>query len=460
MQPDQTDDPKNTPMLSQQESSSLQDYLSSHHTTVLTVMFTDIKGYTELSEQQSENYVTALRNAHDQLLINTIEADKAGLVVKHIGDSVMAVFAEPSMAVERAIKIQQGIVEFNQQNTQWQDIEVRIGLHMGQVTIEGQVTQDIFGRHVNRAARIESLADGGQIYLSYTVFDSAKGWLSHQQHYGWHSHGYYRLKGINEPIEIFEVWDKSQRTPAPPLNGTPIRNTPRTIFIAIALLAGIAITLVAIQFKKTETWLAQPYPKNLMFDAFTKVQLDGGPQDKTRRIANELESGTHTLFYPTAPNTIRYAEIEVTRGENILKPNFESIELPRVSLGQSAENQGTTRLDRTLDWQYQSLNNKGHLMNHSVQLTLSIASQIDQKVQGKVTHNVSWSFSPSEPINSDLPLSGQQLFEHQAQGAKAAHTEQTVLPLNQHRFLLKTALINQSIRVQVLGVFDYQTTKK
>ncbi|OPX56884.1 Adenylate cyclase, class 3 [Oceanospirillum multiglobuliferum] len=461
MQPDQTDDQKNAPMLSQQESSSLQNYLLSHHTTVLTVMFTDIKGYTELSEQQAEDYVTALRKAHDQLLINIIETDKAGLVVKHIGDSVMAVFAEPSVAVERAINIQRGIIEFNQQNKQWQDIEVRIGLHMGQVTVEGQVTQDIFGRHVNRAARIESLADGGQIYLSYTVFDSAKGWLSHQQHYGWHSHGYYRLKGIDEPIEIFEVWDKSQRDPIPPLNSKPIKSTPRTIFLAVALLAGVAIALVAMQFKKVDAWLAQPYPNNLMINAFDQVQLDGGVEDKTRRLANELDAGVHTLFYPTAPNTIGYAEVEISRGENILQPKFRSISLPKASLSLSAENGKSASLSKTLDWQYQSLNSRGELTEQKMQLALTLSSKIDNGDSSFAQHNLSWTFSaPDLESKSGEPLEGEQQFKHQVQGAKAVHKEQVLLSLEQHHFILKTALINQSIRMQVLGVFDYKTQKK
>lgn len=462
MQPDQTDDPKNPPILSQQENSSLQHYLASHHTTVLTVMFTDIKGYTELSEQQSEDYVTALRKAHDQLLIRIIEADSAGLVVKHIGDSVMAVFAEPSMAVERSIQIQQQIQRFNQDNPQWQDIEVRIGLHMGQVTIEGQVTHDIFGRHVNRAARIEGLADGGQIYLSYTVFDSAKGWLSHQQHYGWHSHGYYRLKGINEPIEIFEVWDKSLRQPAPPRNAQAIKNTPRTVFMAIALLAGVAIALVVMQFKKTEVWLSQPYPNKLMVDAFIPVQLDGGPEDKTRRLANALEAGTHTLFYPTAPNSLRYAEIELSRGENILQPNFKALDLPKASLSQSLESDQSPTLTKTLDWQYHSLDAQGKRVEHQLQLELTLKSERATGDSEKAEHQLSWRFSSPNlaTLKQGERMAGTQQFQHPLQGAKAAHHEQVLLTLEQHHFLLKSALINQSIRIQVLGVFDYDLAKK
>jgi len=49
---------------------------------------------------------------------------------------------------------------------------------MGQVAVENQTQLDLFGRHVNRASRVEGIADAGQIYLTYPVFDSARGWLA------------------------------------------------------------------------------------------------------------------------------------------------------------------------------------------------------------------------------------------------------------------------------------------
>jgi class 3 adenylate cyclase len=90
----------------------------------------------------------------------------------------MAVFAEPTQAVDRAMAIQREFRDNIQTHPKLSEISVRIGLHMGQVAVDNSIQTDIFGRHVNRAARIEAIADGGQIFMTYPVFDSAKGWLA------------------------------------------------------------------------------------------------------------------------------------------------------------------------------------------------------------------------------------------------------------------------------------------
>ena len=92
---------------------NIESYIQRKNTAVLTIMFTDIKGFTELSEQKGEQYATQFRMKHDEILTNIIEQDHAGLIIKFIGDAVMAVFSEPSIAVERALQIQQRLNEFN-----------------------------------------------------------------------------------------------------------------------------------------------------------------------------------------------------------------------------------------------------------------------------------------------------------------------------------------------------------
>ena len=151
--------------------------------------------------------------------METIEEGGAGMVIKFIGDAVMAVFSEPSAAVERSLLIQKRIHEFNLADHEYDQLAVRIGLHMGQVAVEENIQADVFGRHVNRAARIESMASGGQIYMSYTVFDSAKGWLEAHNELVWTLHGAYFLKGIDKPVEIYEVCDPAITQPCPPAKG-------------------------------------------------------------------------------------------------------------------------------------------------------------------------------------------------------------------------------------------------
>ncbi len=186
----------------------IDQFRRDNNTSVLVIMFTDLKGSTAIAERRGERYAQHLREIHNRLLLDIIERDRRGLYIKNIGDSLMCVFAEPSTAVERALEIQQALHGYNAEHPEEEAIIVRIGLHMGQVSVEDTTKLDVFGRHVNRAARVESLADGGQIFMTYAVYDNAKGWLTDEK-LAWANHGAYRLKGIDEPIYIYEVMDPS-----------------------------------------------------------------------------------------------------------------------------------------------------------------------------------------------------------------------------------------------------------
>ena len=159
---------------------SIQSYIQSKNIALLTIMFIDIKGFTELTKQQGEQYATRFRIHHDEILTQAIEENSAGLIIKFIGDAVMSVFSEPSVAVERTLKIQQRLDKFNAAQHEFEPINVRIGLHTGQVSISNTLQADVFGPHVNRAARIESLADGGQ-NLKKCTCPAYSGTSHHQQ---------------------------------------------------------------------------------------------------------------------------------------------------------------------------------------------------------------------------------------------------------------------------------------
>ena len=203
---------------------------------MLVILFTDLKGFTELTERRGERYALELLKRHDEILVKAIEEDNGGLVVKHIGDSVMAVFSEPSTAVERALRIQERIRAFNEGNPDGDGLAVRIGVHMGQVAVENQTQLDLFGRHVNRASRVEGIADAGQIYLTYPVFDSARGWLASGTtgSLAWKSHGSWILKGIKEPGRHLRG-DRYplRRIPSPEAQGA---SAPSPLWAALAIL--------------------------------------------------------------------------------------------------------------------------------------------------------------------------------------------------------------------------------
>src|SRR6266849_4524713 len=107
-----TDLPINLP-IDESELKLIDKFRQSQNTSVLTIMFTDIQGFTRLTEERGDAYSNEVRLAHDAILVPVIERDGAGRVIKHIGGAVMAVFAEPSAAVARALEIQEALRKYN-----------------------------------------------------------------------------------------------------------------------------------------------------------------------------------------------------------------------------------------------------------------------------------------------------------------------------------------------------------
>jgi class 3 adenylate cyclase len=170
-------------------------------TSVLAVMFTDIAGSTELREELGEVAYEQHREVHEDAVRGLVESGGAGAVVKSTGDGVMAVFAEPSEAVVKALAIQM-------MQASHDIFRLRIGIDMGQVSLtsQGGIVADVFGRQVNRAARIQSLSQPDHILTSFHVYDCALGWLTGTG-VKWHNHGMATLKGFSERVSIHEPYD-------------------------------------------------------------------------------------------------------------------------------------------------------------------------------------------------------------------------------------------------------------
>ncbi len=128
----------------------------------LTFLFTDIEGSTVLWEQ----YGDAMRGAlaqHDELLRRCVEA-QGGVVVKTTGDGMLAVFDEPAVAIAAAVGAQASLAA-----AAWGEtgtLRVRMAVHCGPAI---ERDGDYFGTTLNRAARLMSLAHGGQIVVSEAV---------------------------------------------------------------------------------------------------------------------------------------------------------------------------------------------------------------------------------------------------------------------------------------------------
>jgi len=381
--------------LTTQELSSVERYRQLRQTSVLVILFTAIKGFTELTERRGEHHALELLKKHDEILVRTIEEGSGGLVVKHIGDSIMAVFSEPSTAVERALRIQERIRAYNEGNPDGDGLAVRIGLHMGQVAVENQTQIDLFGRHVNRASRVEGLADAGQIYLTYPVFDSARGWLASGRggSLAWKSHGSWLLKGIREPVAIFEVVDTRFGKPRPPVGGKRKRSlTPLAAILAGLgiLAAGAAIAFGVTQIKRTEVWF-EDWPADIetIVDQKEKLVLERDAAQDRWKAVTRLAPGVHLLRQDIHWQVKNFMTAEIKRGKNVVENRFQAAWLPD--------------LERRLDWEpnnrsvsgreefsYPLYDAQGTRTDNTAILDLAISGVENPAAKDRMTFTIEW----------------------------------------------------------------------
>src|SRR5918998_2876392 len=187
---------------------------------VRVVLFDDMRGSTLLkallAEQSDEEAFHALRREHDRLVGDIVTRGGAGQVVKSTGDGVIALFERPSLAVERALEIQDRMHEHPH-------LRVRIGLDVGEVKVESVDGRpvDVFGRHVDWSARATSLASDGHICVTRPVYDDAFSWLT-KKRIAWKQHGAYQLKRGEPPLEFFEPYNANITRPLRRLRGEKV----------------------------------------------------------------------------------------------------------------------------------------------------------------------------------------------------------------------------------------------
>src|SRR5438094_7995772 len=123
------------------------------------ILAADMVGYSRQMGADEAGTLAALKNLRTDL-INKKIADDQGRIVKLTGDGMLVEFSSVVNAVACAAELQRGIRKRNAGAPQDQRIELRIGVNVGDVIVQGE---DIFGDGVNVAARLESIATPGGI---------------------------------------------------------------------------------------------------------------------------------------------------------------------------------------------------------------------------------------------------------------------------------------------------------
>ena len=136
----------------------------------VAILFSDIENSTSLNSDLGDEQWVRLLESHDKLLTTYLDKHR-GQVVKSQGDGYMVAFSTADLAVDAALDIQRALSAKRQRSRHLRrtPIRVRIGVHVG-TTIERD--GDYFGSNVAMAARVASLADGGEILVTGAVADA------------------------------------------------------------------------------------------------------------------------------------------------------------------------------------------------------------------------------------------------------------------------------------------------
>lgn len=236
----------------------------------LTLMFTDIVGYSRLMGQ-NENQTIGLVGEYRRILLTRIE-EFEGHVIEFIGDAVFARFDAPLSAVNAGIAIQNDLQAFNENSESYMPaLRTRIGIHSGEVT---QKDEALFGDDVNIAARLEPLAVADGLCISECVYTAVKSEINQPIK----KLGAQSLKNIDGKIRAYLI------RPNGITKRTHLHYALRTFQQKITAfrypLAVALICLIASGFYLVPRWLVPGYSANYVEIAdFKNLMSDGAKSD-------------------------------------------------------------------------------------------------------------------------------------------------------------------------------------
>jgi TolB-like protein/class 3 adenylate cyclase len=172
------------------------------------ILAADVAGYSRLMGADEEGTHERLKALRRELLDPKI-AEHHGRIVKTTGDGMLVEFASVVDAVRCAVAVQQAMPERNTNVGANSRIELRIGINLGDVIVEGD---DLYGDGVNIAARIEALADAGGVFVSNTVHDQVRDRLP----FVFEDLGEQQVKNIARPVRVYRVGPQGPHPNPPP----------------------------------------------------------------------------------------------------------------------------------------------------------------------------------------------------------------------------------------------------
>jgi adenylate cyclase len=189
------------------------------------VLAADVAGYSRLMGADEEGTLARL-NAHRREFLEPTVAEHNGRIVKRTGDGLLIEFGSAVDATRCAIQTQRGMAQRNKDVPAERRIEIRIGIHVGDIIIE---EGDIFGDGVNIAARLEGISEPGGICISDDAFRQVRGKID----VAFEDAGDQQLKNIEQPVKVYRIqlgetaakaWKTSASSDRPSIAVLPFQN--------------------------------------------------------------------------------------------------------------------------------------------------------------------------------------------------------------------------------------------
>jgi adenylate cyclase len=190
----------------------------------------DVEGYSRLmglDEVGTLRTLTAYRAITDPLI-----ASHRGRIFNTAGDSLVADFASAVDAVQCAVAMQDAIAKENADRPAGEQMQFRIGLHVGDIIVQGE---NLFGDAVNIAARLEALAEPGGICVSSTVRDQ----IGTKLPLSCTDLGEQQVKNIAQPIKAYRIRNETSPAAIPAIGSSlPLPDKPSIAVLPFANMSG------------------------------------------------------------------------------------------------------------------------------------------------------------------------------------------------------------------------------
>ena len=180
------------------------------------IMFTDMVGYTTLM-QENEQLALLKRDRSKNIIESALEKYN-GRLLQYYGDGTLSIFSSAVNAILCAVEMQT-------RNLENPKIDVRIGIHIGDMIFD---EAGIYGDSVNVASRIETLAVPGSIFISERMYDEVR----NQQDIHTQTLGYFELKNVKQSMQVYAIANQGIVVPS----RTEVKGKVKEVLNAIAVL--------------------------------------------------------------------------------------------------------------------------------------------------------------------------------------------------------------------------------